>query len=208
MSLLRLRVQLRDYFTAGLLALVPILLSIGAVWWIVGTVDRTLAPLIDAFLGWHLPGLGLLAALLAILAAGAFVSHAVGGRVLELIESLLLRLPAFKWVYGTVKQLTEAFSPDGRPAFHSVVLVEYPRPGVFSLGFATGTTSLSRRDAPSQELVSVYIPTNHLYIGDVILVPKAQVTATTLGVEEGVQIMLSAGAAIPANLAARAEKRS
>ncbi|UPT73103.1 MAG: DUF502 domain-containing protein [Elusimicrobiota bacterium] len=193
---------LKRYFVAGFFTLIPIGLSLAVVWWFVSLVDGSLAPVLDAALGWHLPGLGLAAALALILAVGALTSHVLGERLLEAAQEVLARIPVFKSVYGAIKQMTEAFSPTNKTSFKSVVVVEFPRPGVYSIGFVTSETSLDGKD-----LVCVYVPTNHVYVGDIVLVPREHVITTTLGVQAGIQIALSGGASLPATIHAQKGKR-
>ena len=196
----KIQARLRRYFISGFFTLIPIGLSVLVVWSFVSGVDRSLAPVLDAALGFHLPGLGLIAAVILILAAGALASHVVGERLLDLAEDVLARIPVFKWVYGTIKQMTEAFSPANKASFKSVVMVEFPRPGVYSLGFVTGETVLDLPDGAHKKLTSVYIPTNHVYIGDLIFVPSESIIPTHMGVQQGIQVALSAGAVIPERL--------
>lgn len=196
----KIQTQLRRYFISGFFTLIPIGLSLLVVWSFVSAVDGTLAPLLDTALGFHFPGFGLLAGLLLILGAGMLASHVVGERLLEFAEHLLERIPVFKWVYGTIKQMTEAFSPANKASFKSVVFVEYPRPGMYSLGFMTGETVLDAPGGGHKKLISVYVPTNHVYIGDLIFVPAEHVIATQMSIQQGIQVALSAGAVIPERL--------
>lgn len=208
MNELRIQVRLRRYFVSGFFILIPMGLSIVVVWWLVFLIDATLAPVVDAALGWHLPGLGLVTAITLIMAAGALASHVAGERVFGLAEGVLMRLPVFKWVYSTIKQMTEAFSPENGTSFKSVVIVEHPRPGFYSLGFVTKEVVLGLADGSSKALVSVYIPTNHVYLGDVVLVPQDQVIATTISIQQGIQSVLSAGATLPDHIGPKAKKES
>lgn len=193
---------LKRYFVTGFFTVIPLGLSLGVVFWIVRAADASLAPVADAALGFHVPGLGLVVALAAVFGAGVLASNWAGERLLEAFEHLLERIPVFKGVYSTVKQMTEAFSPHNKTSFKSVVVVEFPRPGVYSLGFATSETRL---DLPGghKDLVAVYIPTNHVYIGDTILVPRDQVHPTRITVQQGIQIALSAGSGLPESLTVR-----
>lgn len=193
----KIQARLRRYFISGFFTLIPIGLSVLVVWTFVSAVDRTLAPVLDAALGFRVPGLGLIAAALLILGAGVLTSHVVGERMLVLAEDLLARIPVFKWVYGTIKQMTEAFSPANKASFKSVVMVEFPRPGVYSLGFLTGEMLLDLPGGEQKKLMSVYIPTNHVYVGDVIFVPSDRVIPSPLSVQQGIQVVLSAGAVFP-----------
>lgn len=189
--------DLRRYFLSGFFTLIPIGLSVFVVWWFVALVDRTLAPVLDAALGRHFPGVGLLAAMLAILFAGVLTSHVLGERLLELIEEAFQRIPVFKTVYVTIKQMVDAFSPENQTSFKSVVLVAYPRAGAYSLGFVTNEVALEGAQGGRRELVAVYIPTNHVYFGEIVMFPKAEVIAAGMSVQQGIQCSLSAGAALP-----------
>lgn len=192
----KIQARLKRYFISGFFTLIPIGLSVLVVWTFVSTVDLTLAPVIDAALGFRVPGLGLIAALLLILGAGMVTSHVVGERLIVLAEDVLARIPVFKWVYGTIKQMTEAFSPANKASFKSVVMVEFPRPGVYSMGFATGEMLLDVPGGSRRKLIAVFIPTNHVYIGDVIFVPEEQVIPSRMTVQQGIQAALSAGAVL------------
>ncbi len=190
----KFQAHLRRYFISGFFTLIPIGLSVLVVWAFISGVDRTLAPVIDTTLGFRVPGLGLIAAVLLILGAGVLASHVVGERLLVVAEDLLGRIPVFKWVYGTIKQMTEAFSPANKASFKSVVMIEFPRPGVYSMGFVTGEMLLDLPDGKHKKLTSVYVPTNHVYIGDIIFVPSDLVIPSHLSVQQGIQVALSAGA--------------
>lgn len=199
---MRLRARVQRYFVTGLFTLIPFGLSALVMWWLASLVDNALGPVVGAFTGRAVPGLGLLVALLIIPGAGWLASNVIGGRILEMLEDLFLRIPVFKWFYGTAKNAAEAFSPHKKDAFQRVVLVEYPRPGVFSLGFVTGETRLERDSSP-RTLSSVYVPSNHMYIGELMLVPAEQVLATDLTVQQGIQSVLAAGAGLPARIKVR-----
>ena len=196
--------RLKRTLLTGLFIVAPISLTFILLAWFVTLVDRALGP-VAAFFGHPVPGLGLVVAFLLVLAAGVLGSNLVGQQLLELTEEFLLKIPVFNWVYRTIKQLSEVLSPSGGANFKSIVLVEYPRPGVYSVGFVTNQISLEA-DGALRELVCVYVPTNHMYIGDSILVPPDKVIATKLTQQEGIQVVMSAGAALPALLKAQ-EKR-
>jgi uncharacterized membrane protein len=187
---------LKRTLVTGLFIVAPIILTIILLAWFVSLIDGLLAPVVG-FVGRPVPGLGLLVAFLTVLVAGVLGSNLIGQQLLEFTEELLLKIPVFNWVYRTIKQLSEVFSPAGRANFKSVVLVEYPRPGVYSLGFVTNQIDTQGPHAPGA-LVSVYIPTNHMYIGDIVLVPPSAVIHTRLSQQDGIQATISAGAALPA----------
>jgi len=197
------RVPWRQYLLTGLFVTVPIGVSLLVVVWFITFVDQTAAPPLDAFLGVHIPGIGLLTAFLSVLAAGVLASHVVGQTLLELGERVILVVPGLNWLYRTIKQIVEVFSPENPAAFRRVVLVEHPKPGSYSLGFVTKELQVDLGDGRAQEMVSVYIPTNHFYLGDFVMFPVSAVHPTPLTVQQGIQCALSAGAAIPERLSAR-----
>src|SRR5262249_62369435 len=112
------------------------------------------------------------------------------------IERLLVHVPIFRSIYPSVKQLLESFSPEKRSSFKSVVLAEHPRKGEFVFGFVTAEVFVDAVQT-TRQMVTVFVPTNNLYLGDVIMLPRDDVIATGLTVEEGIRIILSAGTATP-----------
>lgn len=199
---MRVRARLQRYFVTGFFTVVPFGLSALIVWWLVALIDNSLGPIAWTLTGRHIPGLGLASALLLVLGAGWLTTNVIGERLLELFEGLFLNIPVFKWFYGAAKQATEAFSPHKKDAFKSVVLVEYPRPGVYSIGLVTGETVLDHGGS-HKRLSSVYVPSNHVYIGEVVLAPKEQLVATTMTVQQGIQVVLAAGAGLPEHIKSR-----
>lgn len=195
---------LKRTLVTGLFIVAPISLTFILLAWFVSLIDGLLGP-VTGFIGRPVPGLGLVVAFLIVLMAGVLGSNLVGQQLLELTEELLLKIPVFNWIYRTIKQLSEVFSPAGRASFKSVVLIEYPRPGVFSLGFVTNQISLER-ESGARPLVCVYVPTNHMYVGDIVLVAPESVVYTKLSQQEGIQAVISAGAAIPSLLKAADHK--
>lgn len=194
---------LKRTLLTGLFIVAPISLSFILLAWFVALVDGLLAPVVG-FIGRPVPGLGLVVAFLLVFTAGILGGNIVGRHLLEVTEELLLKIPGFSWIYRTIKQLSEAFSPS-KSSFKSVVLVEYPRPGMRQLGFVTKKVDVEGVEG-AQELVCVYIPTNHMYIGDSILVPADKVLTTSLTQQEGIQAVISAGASLPAHLKVHLEK--
>ena len=162
-------------------------------------IDDFFSPIYEHLLGRRIPWLGFLTAVTLILIVGIIARNVVGRRVVAWLEALMLRIPIFRSIYPSVKQLLEAFSPEKRNSFKEVVLAEHPRKGEYVFGFRTGDVLVEGPEG-KMELAAVFVPTNNLYLGDVILVPKAEVIHTGLTVEEGLRIILSAGTATPARL--------
>lgn len=194
----RLQSWFRVRFLAGFFVTMPVVLTAWLFWLFYSSVDDFMAPLYEQFLGKHVPGLGFLTAIAIIFVIGLLATNVVGRRVLQWGERLLRRVPLVRRVYPTVKDFVDAFSPNRRTGFREFVVVEHPREGAYAYGFLTGDLRID--GAKPDALVSVYVPTNHLYLGDVILVPRDAVVPTGLSIEDGIRIILSAGSAAPARL--------
>jgi uncharacterized membrane protein len=193
---------LKRRFIAGFFVLVPAFATFWLLWKFWSTVDDFFNPLYGAIFGRSIPGLGFLTAVLIILATGVIATNMVGRRLLAWADELLLRVPIFRRLYPSVRQLIEAFSPEKRSAFKEVVLAEHPREGEFVFGFVTSEVVVESPDG-KRDMVTVFVPTNNLYLGDVIVLPRGGVIPTGLSVEEGVRIILSAGTATPSRLPRR-----
>jgi uncharacterized membrane protein len=153
----------------------------------------------ERIFGRPVPGLGFLTAVGIILLMGTIARNVVGRRVLAWGDLLLVKLPVFGRIYPSVKLLVEAFSPERRNAFKAVVLVQHPREGEYAFGFVTSDLVVEAPEGKT-EMAAVFVPTNNLYLGDVIVVPRSDVLPTGLTVEEGIRIILSAGSAAPPRL--------
>ncbi len=130
-----------------------------------------------------------------IILVGAFATNVIGKRVLTRAEAWLLRVPVFRTIYAPVKQIVVAFSPDNEFGFKRVVMIEDPRRG-YVLGFLTREFTVDRGHGP-EPLLAVYVPTNHLYLGDVVICERERVTFPDISVEEGIKIFLTGGMALP-----------
>jgi uncharacterized membrane protein len=186
---------LRRRFITGFFVTVPLVISVAALVWTFRFIDDATRPLSVRVLGREVPGLGVLITAGIILVVGVAATNIVGKRMLQRAEYYLLQVPVFKTIYSPVKQLVAAFSPDNEAGFKKVVLVEDPRRGML-LGFLTKEFVLDRGRGP-EPVVAVYVPTNHLYLGDIVVYPRAQASYPDLSVEEGVRIFLTGGMALP-----------
>src|SRR3954466_9669046 len=158
---------LRRSFVTGFFVTVPLFISVAAFIWIFNVVDGLTTPLYDRILGQRIPGLGIATTALAILLVGVFARNVIGRRVLSVGEGVLLRVPVFRTIYAPVKQLIAAFSPENESGFKRVVLVADARRG-YVLGFLTREFTIDRGEGP-EALMAVYVPTNHLYLGDIVV---------------------------------------
>jgi uncharacterized membrane protein len=193
---------LRRSFIAGFFVTVPLFISVAAVLWLFRLIDGFVRPFYLRSFGTEpLPGLGILTTAVVILLVGAIATNVVGKRVLQRGEWLLMHVPLFRSIYAPVKQLVVAFSPDNEYGFKRVVLIEDASRGLL-LGFLTREFTLDRGQGP-EAMVAVYVPTNHLYLGDIILCPRDRASYPDVTVEQGIRIFLTGGMAMGGRLRAR-----
>ena len=190
---------LRRSFIAGFFVTVPLFISVAAFIWIFNIVDGLTTPFYDRLLGRRIPGLGIATTAVAIMLVGAFATNVIGRRVLQRAEEWLLRVPVFRTIYAPVKQLIVAFSPDNASGFKRVVMIEDPKRGGYVLGFLTREFTVDRGRGP-EALLAVYVPTNHLYLGDIVLCERERAMFPDVTVEDGIRIFLTGGMALPPRL--------
>ena len=189
---------LRRSFIAGFFVTVPLVVSVVAIVWTFRWADSVTGRLTENLPGLDIPGLGIVATALIILAIGAVATNVIGRRFLQKGEQLLLHVPLFRTIYAPVKQLLNAFSPDSSVGFKRMVLVDDATRG-FALGFLMKEFSVERGEGP-EPMLAVYIPTNHLYLGDVVVCRPQNVTYPDISVEEGLRIFLTGGMGMPDRL--------
>jgi uncharacterized membrane protein len=192
---------IRRSFIAGFFVTVPLVISVAAFVWIFGLIDGFVGPFYAAWLGRKVPGLGILTTALAVLLVGGLTTNVFGKRLLQRAESYLLLVPVFRTIYAPVKQLVVAFSPDNEYGFKRVVMVEDRARG-FVLGFLTKEFSVDRGQGPEPH-IAVYVPTNHLYLGDVLIMPRERAAYPDITVEQGIRIFLTGGMALSSRIRAR-----
>jgi uncharacterized membrane protein len=192
---------LRRSFIAGFFVTVPLFISVAAFLWLFRLIDGFVGPYYAKFLGREVPGLGIVTTALAIVCVGAIATNVVGRRLLQQGEALLLHVPLFRSIYAPVKQLVVAFSPDNEYGFKRVVLIEDAARG-FVLGFLTKEFTVDRGQGP-EPVIAVYVPTNHLYLGDIVIYPRDRVAFPDITVEQGIRIFLTGGMALSGRMRAR-----
>ncbi len=192
---------LRRSFITGFFVTVPLVVSIAAIVWMFRAVDGWTSGWYERWLGPHPPGLGFVTTVGIVLAIGVLATNVIGRRLLGRAEQLLMHVPVFRTVYAPVKQLIGAFSPDNESGFKRVALVDVAGRGLV-LGFLTKEFSIDRGNGP-ELLLAVYVPTNHLYLGDVIVCQPDDVSFPDLTVEQGVRVFLTGGMGLPSQMTAR-----
>jgi uncharacterized membrane protein len=197
---------LRRRLLTGFFVSVPLVVSVAAMVWIFGIIEGLTAPLAEEVLGEEpdavqrllVASVGILATLLVVIGVGAIATNVIGQRMLNRAEGWLMMIPIFRTIYAPVKQLVVAFSPDNEYGFKRVVMVEDPHRGLV-MGFLTKEFTVDRGKG-AESLVAVYVPTNHLYLGDIVLYPRERAFFPDLTVEEGIRIFLTGGMSLPGRI--------
>lgn len=194
---------MRKYLIAGLLVWMPLGITFLVVSAIVGFLDKILLLLPhqyqpDNLLGFHIPGLGVVLAIILVLATGMIVANLLGKRIIAAWESLLARIPIVRSVYAGVKQILEAVLATDAKSFSKVILIEYPRKGLWGLAFMTSDNLGEVQAKVGADLVSVFVPTTpNPTSGFVIMLAKEDVIELDMSVEDGLKLIISMGVVVP-----------
>lgn len=176
--------------------LFPVAVTFFITWWFIQFVDGFFSPIYER-LGIDIFGLGFVTSITFIFFVGIFASSWLGSTVFWLGEWFIKRMPFVKHLYSASKQISSAISPDQNTnAFKEVAIIRHPRIGEYAIGFITSSVVLQRDDG-DEELCSIFVPTNHLYIGDVFLVNSNDIIRPNLSVREGIEIIVSVGMSMP-----------
>lgn len=186
-------------FIAGLFVSIPAIITILVIGKFFTFVDSLLEPLYFRILGYYTPGMGFVSAIILIFLIGIISTNVFGKKVIKGLENIFLKLPVFKGFYTAVKQLVDAFSPESKTtSFKRFVVIEYPRKGTYAFGFLTKeSTVMACQNRTELCLRAVYVPTNNLYLGEIVLVSEGDVFYTDIPIDEGIKIILSGGIASP-----------
>ena len=188
-----IRTSMRNKLVAGVLALIPVVVTYYFLRAFIGFFDRIVSPIIDPYLGFHIPGLGLIVSLLAIYLLGLFITNIIGKSLLGFFEKWLNYIPLVRTVYQTIKQIMSAFSFT-QTDFERVVFLEYPRKGAWTLGFVTGQST----GADGTEFIHLFIPTTpNPTSGWALFIPEDDVIPSEMTVEQGLKALISGGALTP-----------
>lgn len=195
--------RIQRYLMAGLLVWVPAGITFLILKLIVDLMDRTLLLLPEHYrpeqlIGFRIPGLGILLTGLVVFATGMLAANLVGRRLLRIWDATLQRIPLVRSIYGGAKSFTEVVLGDGGQSFKQVVLIEYPRKGLYSVGFLTGTELAEVQARTSEEVVCVFVPTTpNPTSGFIVLAPREDVVFLDMDVEAAVKMVVSLGVVVP-----------
>lgn len=196
--------SLRRWLLAGLLVLVPLAITLSVLNWIVGTLDQTLLILPsgwhpDKLLGFHVPGFGVLLTLGIVLTMGALASNLVGKKLLLMGNAVLRRIPIVRSIYSSVKQVSDTLFSENGNAFRQALLVQWPREGVWTIGFLTGVPGGDVANHLPGDYVSVYIPTTPNPTGGYfVMLRKSECVELKMSVDEALTYVISMGVVVPA----------
>lgn len=195
--------SLRKWLFAGLLVLVPLIITLWVLEWVVSTLDQTLQILPtswqpDQLFGIHIPGLGVIFALVVVLTIGALASNFVGNKLVDWWHALLHRIPVVRSIYSGVKQVSDTLFSEKGNAFHKALLVQWPHDGMWTIAFLTGSPTGDLASKLDGEHVSVYVPTTPNPTGGYfVLLKKSDCVELDMSVDEALTYVISMGVIAP-----------
>ena len=197
--------RLRTYLLTGIVVSAPIAITIYLTWLFVVAVDRRVTPLIppqynpESYLPFSIPGLGVIIVVLFLILLGMATANFFGRQLLALGERLVDRMPVVRTIYGTLKQIFETVASQSSMSFREVVLIEYPRKGLWAIAFVTAPTQGEIGALHDEDMVNLFLPTTpNPTSGFLLFAPKKDCKFLSMSVEEGVKYVISAGLVTPA----------
>ncbi len=195
--------RLRRYIIAGILVWLPIGVTIFLVRILVGLLDRTLILIPQKYqpeelIGFAIPGLGILLTIIILLVTGVLAANIVGRSMVRLWESMLERIPVVRSVYSAAKNFAEMVFSDSSQSFKKVLLIEYPRKGLYSLAFQTSSSLGEVQGRSGEDVICTFVPTTpNPTSGFIIIVPRKDVIELDMEVDEALKMIISLGVVIP-----------
>ncbi|MEQ8510433.1 MAG: DUF502 domain-containing protein [Rhodospirillaceae bacterium] len=196
--------RLRNYFLTGILVSAPLVITFYAAYVVVSFIDNTVTGLLpdtynpNTYLPFSVPGVGLIVLFTTLVVIGFLTANFLGRLLIKWGEMLLERMPVIRNVYGAIKQIFETILKSQSTAFRDVVLVEYPRKGLWCIGFVSGTTKGEVQNLTADEMVNVFLPTTpNPTSGFLLFVPRKDMTKLHMTVEEGIKMVVSGGIITP-----------
>ncbi|MFQ5751175.1 MAG: DUF502 domain-containing protein [bacterium] len=201
--------KLRVYFFTGLLVLVPLVLTGYIIWNLFLAIDGILRGFAYNFIleqfgveigTKRVPGIGFITLLLIIILTGIIARNYFGRKIVNFGDKIVQRIPLINRVYGAIKQISQAFFTSKREVFKKPILFEYPRRGIYSIGFYTQDTRGPVQEALDEDVVSIFLPTTpNPTSGFLLFVPKSEIIELNLTIEEALKLVISGGAIVPSN---------
>lgn len=202
----------RRYLAAGLLVWVPLGFTVLIVRFLIEFMDQSLLLLPAAYqpevlIGYKIPGLGAVLTLVVVLFTGIVVANFFGRKLVAFWEGLLSRIPLVRSIYSSAKQVAETMFSSSARSFREVVMLEYPRKGLWTLAFVTGSGIRQAQEQVGEDMISVYVPTTpNPTSGFFLMVKKSEVTKLNISVDDGLKLILSTGVLVPKSMALEAHR--
>ena len=200
--------RLRNYFLTGIIVTAPIAITFAVAMWVINWIDSKIVPLIPAaynpqailqnYTGLHVPGIGLVVVLIGLTLIGFLAAGLLGRFIVRIGENLLNRMPIIRSIYGALKQIFETVLRSSSRSFREVALIQYPRQGIWALGFITTSTTGEVQNEIKEDVVNVFLPTTpNPTSGFLLFVPRKDVIVMNMSVEEAIKMIVSAGIVTP-----------
>lgn len=191
--------MLSKYFFSGLFTLLPVFITLWLLWLLFNFVDNILGSIIEFFLGFYIPGLGLIASLLLAVFIGYLTTNVFGKKIVQIGEKILYKLPLVNFIYSSVKQLNDmVFLQKETRAFRRVCAIEWPRKGLFAIGFITGEGVAEIENNQQKKMVNVFVPnTPSPATGFIACVPENELIMLDMRLEDAVKLIVSGGVLTP-----------
>ncbi len=190
--------NLKKIFTTGVLTILPLAITIYVFYLVYNFLDILVGGMIKSLFNYHVPGIGFVSGLLLIMVIGFIASNIIGKRLIDYGDRVLQRLPLARGIYSSARQIIDAFTVQGQNAFQKVVLLEYPRKGLYVLGFVTGSSKGEIQEKTHGETINIFIPTTpNPTSGMLILAPRKEVIELQMTVEQGMKVIISGGLVSP-----------
>lgn len=196
----RVGTRLRAYFAAGVLITAPIGITLYLAWSVIAFFDQHVIPLVpprynpESYLPFTIPGLGLIVTVVLLTLVGWLTAGIVGRLFVNLSERVLTHMPVIRTIYGAVKQIVETTFAQRTDSFRQVVLVEFPRRGLWAIGFVTANAAPDIAAATGEDVVSVFCPTSpNPTSGYVVFAPRAELKFPEMSIEDALKLIVSSG---------------
>jgi len=195
--------RLRTHFLTGLVVLTPIVVTAYVFWHLFFKVDGLLSGLLTEWgffdlIGYRIPGIGFITLVLLIICIGMLTRNFVGKELIEISDRFMTRIPIFNRIYTAVQQISQAFLTEKGTVFRKAVLVEYPRKGVYAIGFLTSVSRGEVQERTAMDMYNVFLPTTpNPTSGFLLLVPKDDITPLNMTIEEALKLVISGGTVVP-----------
>lgn len=196
--------RLRTYFLTGVIVTAPVAITIYLTWSFIEWVDQAVIPLVplayrpETYLPFSVPGLGVVVAVIGLTLIGALTANLLGRTIVRVGEQLVDRMPVIRGIYNVFKQIFETLLKDTSDSFKYAALVEYPRRGLYTIGFVAGDTRGEVLRQTEQDLVSVYVPTTpNPSSGFILFIPREDVRILDMSVEQAMKYVVSVGVVVP-----------